>query len=318
MSQLLTAERKFGQKTSDPSSVVEISDLTRKFGGKVALDNVNLTVPEGSVFGIVGENGAGKTTLIRHILGGLKAQQGSAKVFGQDPVRNLKSVLSRIGYLSADPDLPKWMRVRQLIHYTRVFYPSWDDDYAVDLVEMFDINLSAKIKTLSTGQTARVGLLLALAHRPKLLLLDEPSAGLDPVVRRDILEAVIATISEQGTTVIFSSHLLDEVERISDHVAMIHHGRVVECNTLDSIRNSYRSITLNFEHDQPIPPASPDAISWQGHGREWTALCRQVSAQLVEEVTLVGGRIVEQCKPTLDEIFMAYAKLPKPAEPRRI
>lgn len=289
------------------STVVEVAQLTRAYGEKIALDGVNLSVPRGCVFGIVGENGAGKTTLIKHILGSLKPQSGKVQVFGQDPIRNLQSVLARIGYLSASPELPKWMRIGQLLRYTSAFYPTWDEAYASELISLFELDLAAKIKTLSTGQHARVGLVLALAHRPELLLLDEPSSGLDPVVRRDILEAIISSISEAGCTVMFSSHLLDEVERVSDCLAMIQDGRIVECNTLDTIRETYKKITLNFEHVQGVQPSAPDAISWHGEGREWTGVCRDLSQDLIENVTLIGGRIVEQTTPTLDEIFLAYA-----------
>ncbi len=289
------------------SSVVEVRELSRSFGSKLALDAVSLTVPRGCVFGIVGENGAGKTTLIRHVLGSLKPQKGVVRVFGQDPIARLQKVLARIGYLSASPDLPKWMRIGQLVRYTSAFYPTWDDRYAMELVDLFELDLHAKIKSLSTGQHARVGLVLALAHRPELLLLDEPSSGLDPVVRRDILEAIISSIAEAGCTVIFSSHLLDEVERVSDYLALMQDGQVVECGKLETIQATYKTITLNFEEVQPIPPTSPSAIAWNGDGREWTAVCREVSSDLIEQVTLVGGRIVEQTTPSLDEIFLAYA-----------
>src|SRR5439155_14557208 len=126
-------------------------------------------------------NGAGKTTLIRHILGLLKPESGSVRVFGLDQVADPVGVLSRIGYLSEENDLPGWMRVDELIHYTRAFYPKWDDAYAAELSQTFALDGSARIKTLSKGQKARACLLVALAHSPELLLLDEPSSGLDPI-----------------------------------------------------------------------------------------------------------------------------------------
>ncbi len=148
----------------------------------MALDGVNLDVPRGVVFGLVGENGAGKTTLIKHLLGLLKAQTGTVRVFGLDPVREPVDVLARIGYLSEDRDLPDWMRLTELLRYLRAFYPTWDDRFAEDLRRQFDLDPHARIKTLSQGQRARVGLLAALAYRPELLVLDEPSTGLDPIV----------------------------------------------------------------------------------------------------------------------------------------
>src|SRR5438874_2156506 len=221
-------------------SVVHVSELTRRFGATTALDSVSVSLPRGAVYGLVGANGAGKTTLIRHILGLLRAESGSVRVFGHDPVADPVAVLSRIGYLSEENDLPGWMRVGELIRYSRAFYPHWDDAYAEELRRTFALDEDARIKNLSKGQKARAGLLIALAYRPELLVLDEPSSGLDPIVRRDILGAVIRTIADEGRTVLFSSHLLDEVEQVADHVTMISNGAIVLSAPLNEIKDSHR------------------------------------------------------------------------------
>ena len=226
--------------------VIAIADLSRRFGSKAALDSVSLTIPRGGVYGLVGANGAGKTTLIRHILGLLRAEQGTVRVFGLDPVADPVGVLARIGYLSEENDLPGWMRVDELIRYSRAFYPAWDDAYAEELRQSFGLDPASKVATLSKGQKARAGLLIALAYRPELLLLDEPSSGLDPVVRRDILEAIIRTIAHEGRTVLFSSHLLDEVERVADHVTMISAGRIALSTPLVAIKASHGSLSKAF------------------------------------------------------------------------
>src|SRR2546430_7847415 len=227
-------------------SVVHVSELTRRFGATTALDSVSVSLPRGAVYGLVGANGAGKTTLIRHILGLLRAESGSVRVFGLDPVAHPVAVLSRIGYLSEENDLPGWMRVDELIRYTSAFYPKWEDDYAEELRRTFALDAAAKIKDLFKGPKARPGLLIALAHRPELLVLDEPSSGLDPLVRRDILGAVIRTIADEGRTVLLSSHLLQEVEQVADHVTMIHQGAIVLSAPLDDIRESHRSLNEAF------------------------------------------------------------------------
>ena len=221
-------------------SVIRVSELTRRFGATTALASVSLDLPRGAVYGLVGANGAGKTTLIKHLLGLLRAERGSVRVFGLDPVADPVAVLSRIGYLSEENDLPGWMRVDELMRYTRAFYPAWDDGYAEALRQRFALDPGATVKSLSKGQKARLGLLIALAYRPELLVLDEPSSGLDPIVRREILGAVIRTMADQGRTVLFSSHLLDEVEAVADHVTMIHLGRIVVSGPLDEIRESHR------------------------------------------------------------------------------
>jgi len=288
-------------------SVVEIHNLSRRFGQKSALDDVSLTLPAGTVLGLVGENGAGKTTLIRHVMGLLKAEQGSVRVFDLDPVLEPVKVLSRIGYLSEEPDLPAWMRVHDLIRYIAAFYPTWDAQYASQLQQDFALDLSARIKHLSKGQRARAGLLCALAYRPDLLVLDEPSSGLDPIVRRDILSAIIRTIADEGRTVLFSSHLLSEVERVSDRIAMIKNGRIVFCDTTQAVRNAHTRITIRFDEPREQPPVMEGALTWEGRGREWTAVMFIPANEARLAALSLGAQVVEQSALNLDEIFLARA-----------
>jgi ABC-2 type transport system ATP-binding protein len=291
--------------TNGAAAVVRVEGLTRRFGTKTALDHVSLTVPRGVVFGLVGANGAGKTTLIKHVLGLLRAAEGSVRVFGRDPVADPVGVLSRVGYLSEEPDLPGWMRVAELLRYTRAFYPGWDDAYAEELREAFGLDPLAKVKHLSKGQRARAGLLVALAYRPELLVLDEPSSGLDPVVRRDIMEAIVRAIAEDGRTVLFSSHLLHEVERVADRVAMIDRGKVVFDSALDDVKQTHRYLTLRFDEARPQPPALDGVLAWDGAGREWTALCSGRPGELRAAAAAAGACVVEERVPSLDEIFVA-------------
>ncbi len=282
----------------DPSeAVVRIESLTRRFGAKVALDNVSLTVPRGAVFGLVGANGAGKTTLIKHVLGLLRAVRGSVRVFGRDPVADPVGVLAHVGYLSEENDLPGWMRVDELLRYTRAFYPGWDDAYAERLRRDFGLDPAARIKHLSKGQRARAGLLIALAYRPELLVLDEPSSGLDPVVRRDIMEAIVRAIAEDGRTVLFSSHLLHEVERVADRVAMLHRGKVVFDSALDDVKETHRCLTLRFAEARRQPPPLAGVLAWDGAGCEWTALCSGAPGALRTAAAAAGARVVEERVP---------------------
>jgi len=292
---------------SEPhTNAVEIRELSRDFGAKRALDRVSLEIPTGTVLGLVGENGAGKTTLIRHVLGLLRAQSGSVRVFGRDPVQQPVEVLSRIGYLSEEPDMPGWMRVHQLLRYVAGFYPDWDFDYAERLRKDFALDPGKRVKDLSKGQRARAGLIAALAYRPQLLVLDEPSSGLDPIVRRDILGAVIRMIADECRTVLFSSHLLSEVERVSDRIAMIKDGRVLFCDTPERIHQAHTRLTFRFEQPRDTPPQLAHALAWEGAGREWTAVV--AGAQGIEpELEVDGGQVVEKSGLTLDEIFVARA-----------
>ncbi|MFO0979043.1 MAG: ABC transporter ATP-binding protein [Planctomycetaceae bacterium] len=290
--------------STSAGSLISITELTRQFDSKVALNAVSLQVPRGGVFGLIGGNGAGKTTLIRHILGMLKAQSGSVRVFGMDPIANPVEVLGRVGYLSEDRDLPNWMRIRELIRYTQAFYPTWDSAYANELLDAFDLDPKSSIRSLSRGQRARTGLLIALAHRPELLVLDEPSSGLDPVVRRDILGSIIRTIADDGRTVFFSSHLLDEVERVADRVAIIHQGQIMLTSTMDEIRETHRRLTLRFSRPMSTPPSLLGALASEGGGSEWTYVCSGEPGQLRHAATALGATVVEELPMTLDEIFV--------------
>ena len=303
---------------SSPETVVAVTNLTRTFGTKKALDGVSLSVRRGTVFGLVGENGAGKSTLIKHLLGLWRAEEGSVRVFGLDPVASPKAVLSRIGYLSEQPDLPGWMRVDELLRYTQAFYPKWDIAYAEELRERFGLDTAARIKTLSKGQHAKLGLIAAQAHRPDLLLLDEPSSGLDPIVRRDILEAIIRTVTDEGRTVIFSSHLLDEIERVSDHLAVLHRGKLRLCEPLDSVKARHCRISLRFALPQPEAPRIRGAVNVNGAGTAWTVVGDPAEIDRADIATSFGATIVDETPASLDEIFIAYSSGPAlaPADKR--
>jgi ABC-2 type transport system ATP-binding protein len=303
----------YANRATEPGEVVELDNVSRRFGPKLALDNVTFRIPAGSVVGLVGENGAGKTTLIKHILGLLKAQSGRVRVFGLDPVADPVGVLSRIGYLSEEPDLPGWMRIDELLRYLSAFYPRWDAAYADRLRREFGLDLPARVKDLSKGQRARAGLTVALAYRPELLVLDEPSSGLDPIVRRDILSAIIRTIAEEGRTVLFSSHLLSEVERVSDRVAMIRAGRILFCDSLERLKASHTRMALSFADPLATPPPLGGVLTWDGGGREWTAVCVGSPQRLQRDAEDLGARVLDQAPLLLDEIFVAYSAMRFPA-----
>ena len=169
------------------------------------------------------------------------------------------------------------------------------------------LDLAAKVDQLSKGQRARAGLVTALAYRPELLVLDEPSSGLDPVVRRDILAAIIRTVADEGRTVIFSSHLLSEVEAVSDRVAMVKSGRVLFCDAIDHLKKSHARLTVRFERELASPPPLAGALRWAGSGREWSVVIAGDETSCRERITGAGGSIVERAGLSFDEIFLAHS-----------
>ncbi len=298
-----------------PESLVEVESVSRRFGSTLALDGVSYRAGGAKVYGLVGANGAGKTTLIKHLLGLLRAKSGSVRVFGLDPVRYPVEVLQRVGYLSEERELPEWMRVDELMRYTQAYYPNWDTDHARRLLERFDLDSSKKVKELSKGMRAQIGLVVAVAHRPDLLILDEPSTGLDPVVRQDILAAIVRAVVDDDRTVIFSSHLLEEVERMSDHVTMLHQGRVVLDGALETIRSAHFRGQIRFAERMLQPPAIEGVLALEGNGRSWTAICDTEPERFRESVEQHRGEVVQSREATLEEIFVArVGRAPSGAE----
>lgn len=221
-------------------SVVDFHDIHRAYTqGSDVLAGVSFTIESGQVVGLLGKNGAGKTTLLRIALGLLDPQQGSVRIFGLDPRDQPLEVKRRVGYVSEEQILPLYLRVDQVIALHKGIFPSWDDALARGMIERFSIPGRQKIKTLSKGQARQVALLCAVAHRPELLILDEPAGGLDPAARREFLETSIQLLNETGTTILFSSHYMSDVERLADRIVMIHDGRVLIDSELDELRESY-------------------------------------------------------------------------------
>ena len=288
-------------------AVVEIAGVSRLYRRTLALDNVSISMPRGGVVGLVGENGAGKTTLIKHVLGLLRAQTGTVRVFGLDPVKKPHEALGRIGYLSEHRDMPGWMRIDELMRYTRALYPKWDPAYAKKLVQMFQLDPTAKIRTLSMGQTAKAGLVTALAHRPELLVLDEPSSGLDPIVRRDILGAVLREVANEGRTALFSSHLLHEVETISDRVVLISAGKVILDETLQDLLRRHQRMVVTGRHGQSPKGLITGLEACEEEVGRWTVICQGELAAVTADAKQKGFDVNEAGPAKLDDIFLARA-----------
>ena len=285
--------------------VVEVHELSRQFGKTKALDSVSLQLQPGFVYGLVGANGQGKTTLMKHLLGLLRAQQGSVRVFGLDPVKQPVQVLQRIGYLSEERELPEWMRIDELMRYTAAYHPNWDSAYSRELLDTFELDGAKKVKELSKGMRAQAGLIAAVAHRPELLLLDEPSTGLDAVVRKDILNVIIRTVADDGRTTIFSSHLLDEVEQMSDYVFMIDAGRLVLQGRLDDIKNQHQRLSVSFATARDELPPIDGILSAERQGKDWSIVCNGALQQVHESLLSMGAEVTHSRNASLQEIFVA-------------
>lgn len=229
-------------------NIVEFKDVRRAYvKGVDVLKGITFSLQSGEVVGLLGRNGAGKTTLIHIAMGMLEAQSGSARLFGLDPRSEPLEVKQRVGYVSEEQVLPPFMRVREVVALHRKLFENWDDEMGRGLVERFRLPLDSRISQLSKGQARQVALLCAVSHRPELLLLDEPAGGLDPATRREFLETSIQVLNETGSTILFSSHHLNDVERLADRVVLIHEGDLLLDSDMDGIHESYSIALVPYE-----------------------------------------------------------------------
>ncbi len=220
--------------------VIQFSDVQYAYKrGSDVLQGISFSLEKGEVVGLLGRNGAGKTTLMRIAMGMIETQKGNVRIFGLDPRKDALDVKRRVGYVSEDQVLPEFLTVGEVIRLHRGLFPTWDEGLERRLRERFALSPDSRIKTLSKGQARQVALLCAVAHRPEVLLLDEPAGGLDPAVRREFLETSIRLLNETGTAILFSSHYMTDVERMAGRIALIHEGRLLIDNALDDLREKY-------------------------------------------------------------------------------
>jgi len=239
------------------SGILRTDDLSKRFGRTPVLDRVTFDVAEGSVFALVGPNGAGKTTTIKILMNIIEPTTGRAEVLGADSRRLLPQHFAQIGYVSENQELPEWMTVDYFLNYLKPFYPTWDEGRARGLVDQFALPRSRKLKHLSRGMRMKAALVSSLAYRPRLLVLDEPFTGLDPLVRDELIEGLVE--SAEQTTILLSSHDLTEIETFASHVGYLDHGRLQFSDDMRSLTERFREIEVTLDAPAILPDAWPPA-----------------------------------------------------------
>jgi len=290
--------------TQEP--VIETTGLTKRYGHVEAVKQLALRVRGGRITGFLGRNGAGKSSTIKMLLGMSHPTAGTGRVLGRtiDDPRASRDLRAHVAYVAEDKQTYGYMTVVEMIAFTRSFYKDWRPDAERRLLEQFELPRSRKVKALSKGMRTKLALLLALARRPELLILDEPSEGLDPVSIEELLRSLVGATAE-GTTVFFSSHQISEVERIADHVCMLDHGRLVVDASLDAIRRDYRRVDIGFAERPPDCDWPADAISSvRTNGRQVTIMARHNVDAIVERAYSAGAVSVESSAVSLRELFL--------------
>src|SRR6266403_1211580 len=289
---------------------IHTDQLSKHFGRVIALDRVNLDVQEGALYALVGQNGAGKTTTIKVLMNLIRATGGSAIVLGTDWHNIRGKSYTQIGYVSENQEMPEWMKTGALLKYLREFYSTWDSDLEQSLVKQFDLPLDRKIKTLSRGMKMKLALASALAFHPRLIVLDEPFGGLDPLVRDQLIEGLLERATE--STIFISSHDLAEIESFASHVGYLESGKLLFSEDMTSLSTRFREVEIIRHSDSPLPTTLPDTwLQTKSSG----AVVRFVDSRFDEqrdtaEIARVFGSVRDtQFRPvTLRSIFLAMAR----------
>jgi ABC-2 type transport system ATP-binding protein len=269
-------------------SAIELQGLTKRYGKTTAVDAIDLTVPSGTTLGLLGPNGAGKSTTLRMMMGLIRPTSGDMRVLGMDVMRSPAEVKQRVGYVPEAHYIYRWMSVEAVLRFARACYHTWNADLCSELLDLFELPQRMLVRQLSKGMLAKLSLVVALAHEPDLLVLDEPLSGLDPIARDEFLDGVLKGICGGERTVMFSSHQLDEVNRLADSVAIMNAGRILVHCPLEELLRSTKRVRAVLE-DGRLPQATSDAIVWQQvNRREWQITLHPYSDDIVARFARCG------------------------------
>jgi len=292
--------------------IIEVRQLRKRFKKTLAVDGLDLIVPEGAVMAFLGPNGAGKTTTIKCLLNIHEPDAGAVNVLGIDSRRLGPAEFRQIAYVSENQELPLWMTVRQFLDYCRPMYPNWDAAFATKLMKQFDLPPEGKLKSLSRGMKMKAALLSSLAYRPKLVVLDEPFSGLDPLVRDEFIRGMLELTENEGWTVFVSYHDIEEVERMADRVAILHRGKLQLNESAEDLQSRFRAVEIVLNGEDPQSHAFPESwLNVETAGR----LLRFTDSRYAESA--LNAAMAKhlptakhfQAKPmTLREIFVALAR----------
>jgi ABC-2 type transport system ATP-binding protein len=292
------------------NNAIRTENLVKTFGRVEALRGLDLAVPEGAVYALVGPNGAGKTTVIKILMNIFGATRGRAEVLGLESTRLRGQHFSSIGYVSENQELPEWMRLDSFLAYLRPFYPSWDRKLENELVSQFDLPLDRKLRNLSRGMRMKAALASALAYHPKLIVLDEPFTGLDPLVRDELIQGLLERAEE--STILISSHDLAEIESFASHIGYLEKGQLRFSEELTTLVERFREVELTFDTPPRLPKTAPN--TWM-HLSTSAAVIRFIDSRFDAEKTttevrnvLGEARNVAFTPMSLRSIFLAMAK----------
>lgn len=289
---------------SPVNPIIQTQHLAETFGSKQVLQDVNLTIPQGAIVGLIGTNGSGKSTLIKCLLGLLRITRGSATIYGEDVWDLSAQTKARLGYVPQEIRLYPWMLVRQIIAYTAAFYPRWDFQLTDRLLQEWHLSPADRVGPLSPGQMQKLAIILALGHRPELLILDEPVASLDPMARRDFLKSLLEVTQDERHTVLFSTHITSDLERVASHVAVLRHGRIEYFDELDAMKDRIKRLRISAAENLPPEFAVTGALRTEVDGRRALVAVGDLQPHQVEELKARWHAEISVEDLNLEDIFL--------------
>jgi len=290
------------------ATALHFEQVTRRFGKKVAVDRLDLRVEPGTILGLVGRNGSGKTTSLRLAHGMLHTDGGSIRILGLDPQNDGLELRKRVSLLAEESSLYPWMTVQEILDFGAAVHPNWDAKLAADVSGRLQLHPQEKIRHLSRGTRAKVSLVLAVAVRPELLLLDDPTAGLDPLVRREVLQGVLEAVSDEGGAVVYASHLVHDIERVADNVVFLDEGMKRFEASVEHLKDTTRRARAVFENGAPDALQFDGKIDAQADGRVLTVVAEDPGRDLDRRLRSLGASEVEVESISLEDILIAFLR----------
>lgn len=286
------------------TTIIEAQAVRKRFGRNEVLRGTTLQIPRGAIVGLVGTNGAGKSTLIKCLLGLLKPDSGTVHLFGEDSWTLSAESKGRLGYVPQTVQLYPWMKVDQVVRYVAAFYPHWDGAWSNELLDRWQLPRDHRIGPLSPGQMQKLGLVLALGHRPELLILDEPVAALDPLARREFLRAMMEVTNDTQHTVLFSTHITSDLERVASHVALLQDGQIALYDELDAVKDRVKRLRIRANDPLPANFQVRGALRVKVEGSNALAAVADLDDRLVSELTETWHAEVAVEDLNLEDIFL--------------
>ncbi|MDT8715765.1 ABC transporter ATP-binding protein [Clostridium sp. 19966] len=284
--------------------MIEIKNVSKSFPGKEAIKNINITINDGSILGLVGPNGAGKSTLLRTMVDIYEPDTGEILI-NKENIKDNTAIKEIIGYVGDRNDFFNDCKIKEILKYYSLSYPNFDKDRFNKINSIFKIPLNKKISKLSKGNATRVHLMMAFSQNPKIMILDEPTSGLDPIIKRKFLNLLMEDVAERGTTVIISSHNLPDLESICDHIVFLNEGEIIKDNSLDNLKLSMKKIQIIFKEEAPEDFEKwPEFLRVEKIGRSYNVITKDYNDSLKEKLEEQGVLFIEELNLSLEDMLI--------------